>query len=119
MWGPYRQDAVAVVIPSLPAAQGHGEAEHEEASAGLRVEEEMVREELVGGLQAAARWDDGIQVPVDRQASHVTGSCGIPQDLGSKGDASPRGYPCLKPMKMDTRTPCANVVSQGHLLSPP
>lgn len=97
----YRQDAVAVVISPLPAAQRHGEAEHEEASAGLRVEEEMVREELVGGLQAA-RWDDGIQVPVDGQASHVTGSGGISQDLGSKGDASHRGYPCLKPAGMDS-----------------
>lgn len=110
--GLYRQDAVAVAIPSLPATQGHGEPEGEEAAAGLRVEEKMVREELVGGLQAVAGRDDAIQVPVNPHAGDIAGSGGIAQDLGGAEEMPrTRATSALSPVGTDTRTPHANGVS--------
>lgn len=76
----------------------------------------MVREELVGGLQAAAGRDDAIQVPVNPDASHVAGSGGIAQDLrAAEGMPRTKATSTLSPVGMDTRTPRAG----GGLLGSP
>ena len=83
---PHRQDAVAVLVAPLPAAQDDVPLPEMGAHAGLRGQDEDIGEELVSGQHGVLDGPDEVQVPMDADAVHKASRPLVCQDL--QGGAS-------------------------------
>ena len=81
---PHRQDAVAVFAAALPAPQHHPGLPEIGARGGLRGEEEIIGEEVMGDGQREVDGSQEVQVPMDADAADVAGGHGVFEDLGGR-----------------------------------
>lgn len=84
--GPYRQDAVAVLAPTVPATQHHPGLPEVGACGSLRGKQEIVWEEVMGDGECQVDGRQKIQVPVDADAADVAGSHGVFKNLAGEKD---------------------------------
>ena len=92
---PHRQDAVAVLVAPLPAAQDDVPLPKVGAHAGLRGQDEDVRVELMGGHHGVLDGPDEVQVPMDADAVDVASRLLIFQDLEGVGVGGGVGWGML------------------------
>ena len=75
---------MAVFAAALPAPQHHPGLPEIGARGGLRGEEEIIGEEVMGDGQREVDGSQEVQVPMDADAADVAGGLGVFEDLGGE-----------------------------------